>query len=242
MEKRQDGYYVQFVSNQSRKKQQLEKIRIVILSDTHNLHHSYIKNGKSFPSGDILLHAGDFSNYGLPHEAIQFDGFLRSIKTQFKAIYVIPGNHENWCDWIAPYLSHCTLFLRNKSAKFECPNQQTIQLYGTRFKPFWSLPLMRDSMSQQSFDHIPLGTNIVMSHQPMFDILDHYGDHPGNKQLRKRVEIVKPDIFVCGHNHDEGRSMEIVNLENDHQILCINAAMDLGNGTLGLPIILDYFV
>jgi hypothetical protein len=61
--------------------------RFVCLSDTH----TKTKN-LSVPSGDVLLHAGDFSNIGLPGDVEGFNAFLGSLPHSYKV--VIAGNHE----------------------------------------------------------------------------------------------------------------------------------------------------
>ena len=43
-------------------------IRIVLISDTHNRHRTM-----QMPEGDILIHAGDFTNNGTEEEIREFD-------------------------------------------------------------------------------------------------------------------------------------------------------------------------
>ena len=61
--------------------------RFVCLSDTH----TKTKN-LSVPPGDVLLHAGDFSNIGLPRDIENFNTFLGSLPHSYKV--VVAGNHE----------------------------------------------------------------------------------------------------------------------------------------------------
>lgn len=50
-----------------------DKIRFVCISDTH----TQIENLTNFiPSGDVLLHAGNFTNTGQPEEIKQFNDFI----------------------------------------------------------------------------------------------------------------------------------------------------------------------
>lgn len=48
-------------------------IRMVCISDTHNR-----TDGLKVPDGDILIHAGDFSNVGLEGDIYRFTEFLTS--------------------------------------------------------------------------------------------------------------------------------------------------------------------
>jgi predicted phosphodiesterase len=61
--------------------------RIVCISDTHNRYDFPI------PDGDILIHAGDFSNTGTQIEIENFLEYLKSLK-QYRLKIVIAGNHD----------------------------------------------------------------------------------------------------------------------------------------------------
>lgn len=47
-----------------------DKLRFVCLSDTHSNTHFHV------PTGDVLLHAGDFTKIGLTEEVKKFNDFL----------------------------------------------------------------------------------------------------------------------------------------------------------------------
>jgi predicted phosphodiesterase len=61
--------------------------KLVICSDTHEL-HSYL----SWPEGDILVHAGDFTMVRRPDKIEEFGYWLRD--SPFSAIVIIAGNHD----------------------------------------------------------------------------------------------------------------------------------------------------
>jgi 3',5'-cyclic AMP phosphodiesterase CpdA len=46
------------------------------------------------PSGDVLIHAGDFTNIGTFEEVKEFSDFMKSLNEKFKYKCVIAGNHE----------------------------------------------------------------------------------------------------------------------------------------------------
>jgi len=63
-------------------------MRIVLISDTHGLHRQL-----EVPSGDLLIHAGDFTFYSKPPSIVSdFNAWLGSLPHRHKV--VIPGNHE----------------------------------------------------------------------------------------------------------------------------------------------------
>ena len=51
-------------------------VRIVLISDTHNLHRTL-----QMPEGDILIHAGDFTEDGTQKEIKEFDNWLLGLET-----------------------------------------------------------------------------------------------------------------------------------------------------------------
>ena len=50
-----------------------DKVRFVCMSDTHC---KEVQLSERIPPGDVYLHAGDFSNIGLPKEVENFNHFL----------------------------------------------------------------------------------------------------------------------------------------------------------------------
>ena len=64
--------------------------RFVCISDTHGLHDQI----EHIPDGDVLLHAGDFTNTGELEVVQSFSCWLDTLKGRFEHIVVIAGNHE----------------------------------------------------------------------------------------------------------------------------------------------------
>jgi predicted MPP superfamily phosphohydrolase len=64
-----------------------DKTRIVCISDTHSRYNF------TLPSGDILVHGGDFSMTGQQSEVEEFLKWLKSLK-QFRLKIIIAGNHD----------------------------------------------------------------------------------------------------------------------------------------------------
>jgi len=62
--------------------------RFVCISDTHGL-----TGNLQLPAGDVLIHAGDFSNTGTLPDCINFREFLDS-QIDFRHKVVIAGNHD----------------------------------------------------------------------------------------------------------------------------------------------------
>ena len=66
-------------------------VRVVCISDTHSLTN---QGGPlaNVPNGDILIHAGDFSNMGKMKDVVKFNDYLATLKHPNKI--VIAGNHD----------------------------------------------------------------------------------------------------------------------------------------------------
>ena len=63
-------------------------LRIVLLSDTHQLHREV-----DVPDGDIFIHAGDFTMFSESMQAVvDFNDWLGGLSHRYKI--VVPGNHE----------------------------------------------------------------------------------------------------------------------------------------------------
>ena len=84
------------------------KVTFVCLSDTHNRHHDLIT---PLPLSDVLVHTGDFTNFGTYQEV---EDFVRWFGNQPHLVkIVVPGNHDMildskywnkyWSDWSDEY-------------------------------------------------------------------------------------------------------------------------------------------
>ena len=76
-------------------------MKIVLISDTHGLHS---KMTHPMPEGEVLIHAGDFTNVGSLVDVARFDQWLGSL--DYKHKIVIAGNHERGWDKTGRSLSN----------------------------------------------------------------------------------------------------------------------------------------
>jgi predicted phosphodiesterase len=63
-------------------------MRFVCLSDTHSLHRKI-----KVPSGDVLIHCGDFCHFGTKEELIDFEEWFQNQPHTFKLL--VSGNHDD---------------------------------------------------------------------------------------------------------------------------------------------------
>ena len=68
-------------------------MRLILMSDTHEMHRDV-----EVPSGDLLLHAGDWTFFSRSLHAIgDFDTWLGEQNLRFGSV-LSPGNHESYLE------------------------------------------------------------------------------------------------------------------------------------------------
>ena len=105
-------------------------MKIVIISDTHGLH-----NELELPKGDILIHAGDITEYGTKEEVLNFLNWYSAL--DYSAKIFIGGNHDIYLDEnpvdLLEILPSNVIYLRNSSR----------EVNGIKF---WGSPVSPDFM------------------------------------------------------------------------------------------------
>lgn len=169
-------------------------MKIVCIADTHNSH-----NNLTIPDGDILIHAGDFTDLGTKRETQNFVKWLGEQPHKHKIF--IAGNHDY-------YLQEVSLegFQDSLPTHVHYLHNSSITLEGVSF---WGSP-QSPSMSHWAFNEpfywqdIPKATDILITHIPPFDILDlqDRNSHLGDPVLRTEVFKLNLKMHVYGHVHD----------------------------------------
>lgn len=179
---------------------------ILHISDTHN-HHRQLQD---LPVADVIVHSGDFTLAGTEEEAMDFMEWFCDLPYRYKVF--IAGNHDD-----------CLFGANIEGLPDNCHylygNGVTIE--GIRF---FGIPMfVEDNINgnyTKMLEHIPADTDVIITHQPPFCILDksdHY--HFGNKILNETVREIQPKAHLFGHIH-------LANgLYQDGSILYSNAAL-----------------
>ena len=200
-------------------------IRLVIISDTHGLHHGLKKFG-DLPKGDILIHGGDVSNIGDIWDIERFINWFASQSHEHKVF--IAGNHDfgfekdNYT---------CTTIVHEARAKGWDVNyleDSGGEISGLNFwgspitPPFMNWAFMgSDELREQLWNEIPNDTDILITHGPPRGIMDfsRYGnENCGCEYLKTKVVEVKPLVHIFGHIHGDYGIVE------EDGILYINAS------------------
>ena len=154
-------------------------MRVVCISDTHG-HHRKL----DMPAGDILIHAGDITRFSNVPQIEDFNNWLTELPYKHKII--IAGNHENPFKDMKKKLSNGT-YLDNSSVVVD-----DIKIYGVGY------------FAEEFYGTIPANTDIVISHNPPFNIGDHSPTGTGgcgSKNLLLQIHQKKPKLHIFGHVH-----------------------------------------
>lgn len=173
-------------------------MRILALSDTHNLHRSI-----TVPmEGDLLIHAGDFSFFFEDMPAIRdFNAWLGELRFRHKI--VVPGNHERIMyehPELRRLITNATLLVND-----------AVTIRGVRL---WGSPVTCDDEAfgcssaeerRALYESIPEGTDIVITHGPPYGVCDEEfrakGIHRGCPELLAAIQRTKPQVHIFGHVH-----------------------------------------
>ena len=143
-------------------------MRLVLISDTHDWH-------PTVPDGDVLIHSGDFA-CGDDLISLRRDiAWLKSLPHRIKIL--VKGNHDLIlnCPPDAAELLRPIHLLENSSIEIE-----GIKFHGVGWK---------------ATPDIPAGTDVVISHEPCYGILDA---GMGSPVLRRAVLSASPQVFRLG--------------------------------------------
>lgn len=176
-------------------------MRVVSISDTHG-----INQPKDLPDGDVLIHAGDLSMTGAPHEIAHALAWLRRFPHKHKLF--IGGNHDNalaefgvtfFEEQMRAYKDLTPLtYLCGSITKIE-----GLRVFGSSALPHNDIfrigarAYMLDGLSHRHWGLAP-DCDILITHGPPKGVLDGtFGD----PCLTAYVEAIKPKLHVFGHVH-----------------------------------------
>lgn len=175
-------------------------MKIVCISDTHNKHNSI-----KIPLGDVIIHAGDFTEAGTKSETLNFLNWFSSLPHTHKIL--VAGNHDFYLE-------------KNNSSIFEIipGNIHYLNDKGICIDKvnFWGSPYTRGNgnwafnkkSGEEIMEHwqlIPDNTDFLITHSPPFRILDELDNkkHIGCDKLLQRVKEIGPAYHIFGHNHND---------------------------------------
>jgi Icc-related predicted phosphoesterase len=172
-------------------------MKLTFLSDTHG-HESDVK----IEPCDILIHTGDID----ARDLVDVKHFHKWFSNQdAKHRVFVPGNHDFFFE------SHLQL-CRDTMTNTHVLVNQAVEIEGFKFwgSPItpeffnWAFMAGRGEEIKQYWDMIPDDTDIILTHGPVYGILDYVdrsAEYVGCKDLSIAVARIQPIIHACGHIH-----------------------------------------
>ncbi len=242
-------------------------MRITHISDTHNKHNQL--NGK-LPGGMLLIHSGDFTSIGRKHEVEKFIEWFG--KQDYTHKVFIAGNHdlifdreslyhdkaayfegkvfdnlpaEGKPDWLVELLNNLPdglHYLENNSVKIE-----GINIWGSPYSPSfgygWAFNKARGNDIAQCWNEIPMDTDIVITHTPIYGYNDRAANtnqNVGCADLYHQLKEVQPHLHFAGHIH-EGYGWKTMGLTSWYDLQTFNGcSCNLRYEAENNPISFDY--
>jgi 3',5'-cyclic AMP phosphodiesterase CpdA len=181
-------------------------VRVVAISDTHAFHERL-----ALPSGDILVHAGDFCSSGKEAQARNFADWVHSQPHRHKVI--VAGNHDVCLE---RHLGLGRQLFRGQDEHYLLDREVTVEglrFYGSPWQPeffnwAFNLPRGGDAL-RAAWARIPTGVDVLVTHGPPMGIRDLCpdGQRAGCADLRAAVFRARPRLHLFGHIH-EGQGAE----------------------------------
>lgn len=213
-------------------------MRIVCISDTHDRHDQI-----TVPNGDVLIHAGDLTMDGSTPDILHAFEWLAA--QPYERIIFTPGNHDfGFQD--RPELVDI-LHARFPNVEVLIDQSTTIgrlRVFASPYQPWfydWAFNFARgpagQNEAQEKWSLIPDDTAILITHGPVYGILDRTmdGSHAGCPALKARIEeLVNLRLHVCGHIH------EAYGTEQHGRTIYVNASScDIHYSPSQPPIVID---
>lgn len=175
-------------------------MKIVAISDTHGQHASL-----TVPQADMVIHAGDLSKRGTLSQVRDFLDWYAQLPHTYKVF--VAGNHdflfEQYSkDAIKAMIPDNLIYLNDAEVVIE-----NIKIWGSPIQPWfhdWAFNRKRGAEIKRHWDLIPTDADIVVTHGPVYGILDRtsLGQHVGCEDLLDKIRTVKPKYHICGHIHE----------------------------------------
>ena len=175
-------------------------MKIICIADTHNTHHQIV-----IPSGDVIIHAGDFTEAGTQRETQDFLDWFVDLPHKYKIL--VPGNHDFFFEKHLEELDNII------PPGIECLIDKGIKINGIKFwgSPYipgesnWAFTRSRGGRMRSHWDLIPEDIDFLITHTPPYGILDQLDNkrHVGCEQLTARLKVLKVSYHIFGHIHHE---------------------------------------
>lgn len=174
--------------------------KIVAISDTHERHH-----GVSVPEGDVLIHAGDFSEDGQLKKIDSFNDWLASLPHDQKIF--VPGNHD-FCFEDEHRQEAIDRLSAAEVLIDEFLEVEGLKIWGSPWQPEFldfAFNLERGEPLREKWNKIPSDVDVLVTHCPPYgigDLVFRNDIRVGCQELRDAVSRIGPQLHIFGHIHE----------------------------------------
>lgn len=207
-------------------------MKFIAISDTHGKHRAL-----QLPTGNVVIHAGDFCHYGSDSDLYDFLDWYQSLDFDFKIL--IGGNHDFFAaeqsERFNKILPENIIYLNDSGTSIK-----GINIWGSPVQPDlvgWAFGKKRGKAMKVHWDMIPDHTEILITHTPPHGILDksRSGKSIGCEELSKRLKTLNIKFHIFGHVH---ASYGQVCLEKTKFINASN--INSSKGLVNSPIVFEF--
>lgn len=172
------------------------------------------------PEGDVIVHAGDFTEAGTKSETDAFLRWFSALPHKYKIL--VAGNHDFYLEKHSSSLDQIIpeniIYLMNSGIKIG-----NFNFWGSPYTPgngAWAFNDTPGKTMSQYWDEIPENTDFLITHCPPYGILDELDNkrHIGCPKLVQRIHQIRLPHHVFGHNHND------YGIVRTRQTMFINAA------------------
>lgn len=207
-------------------------MKFVLISDTHGQHRQL-----KLPKGDVIIHAGDFCDFGNQNQIYDFLNWYKELDFEYKIL--IGGNHDFFAaEYPKQFLEHLPkeiTYLNDSGLSIDY-----IKIWGSPVQPDlvgWAFGKKRGVEMRYHWDLIPQDVDILVTHSPPFGILDQSRSCQslGCEMLTKRLGKLNLKFHIFGHIHAS------YGMETIGNTTFINASnMDSTKGLVNPPVVFDF--
>nr|POF27598.1 putative rhamnogalacturonate lyase c [Quercus suber] len=217
-------------------------VRIVCISDTHNLR-------PTLPPGDLLIHAGDLTEWGTFDEVQTQLAWLASQPHPHKLL--IAGNHDLLFDqeFLDRHPEHrdphgrttrdldfgSVTYLQDEIVTLSfSEGRKVLNVYGSPWTPRYGTSAFQYPREQDVWSgRVPASTDVLITHGPPA-AFNNIKPSAGCAWLRQEVARVKPRLMVFGHIH-VARGKQVVTFDAAQQLY--DDIVDGSRGWSALPLL-----
>ena len=149
---------------------------------------------------DLVVLCGD-----LTYAEQSTEGIIGPFKAKGKQVVLIPGNHETFAtvEFLTKQYSPDVFNLHGRSMMF----YNEIGLFGAGGSNIGLFELTENETHKILENaHKPIANakhKIMITHSPPFGTkIDALWEHVGSKAVRKQIELIQPNMALCGHIHE----------------------------------------